>query len=271
MYGLNGPLREDVGEDEWEEEEDWEGIAAWADEEGEWASTSNNSLKRSYPTSTNGPPAKRQATQSNGDTWTSQASTWHATGGAISPADKADIQQWLGCTRLGQNVPGTNIVPCKTPFEGPLANRAHASGILPDDEWFGKAELVQAGEAQGTPIGLVIDLVNTTKYYTGFTKSDGVEYRKMAIPGRTVPERRLVDAVCDLIDEFWNREPNKYVAIHCTHGVNRTGFLVAAYLMTRTKKRKSSKAVAAFEKARGMKMDKEYLLDALSQLEEGNY
>lgn len=263
MYGLNGPLREDVGDDDWEEEEDWDGIAAWAEEEGEWGNTSNSSLKRGYSSSTDGPPAKRQATSS-------QDSTWHG-GGAISPGDKADIQQWLGCTRVGQNVPGTNIVPCKTPFEGPLANRAHASGLLPDAEWFGKAELLQAAEAQGTPIGLVIDLVNTTKYYTGFTKSDGIEYKKMAIPGRTVPERSLVDAVCDLIDEFWHREPDKYVAIHCTHGVNRTGFLVAAYLMTRTKKKKSSKAVAAFEKARGMKMDKEYLLQALMQLEEGTY
>eukprot|EP00439_Symbiodinium_sp_Y106_P011559 s1548_g1.t1 len=65
--------------------------------------------------------------------------------------------------------------------------------------------------------------------------------------------------------------PDMFVAIHCTHGVNRTGFVVAAYLMTRGDQPEHGKAVKAFEKARGHKMNKDYLIQALKQLEEGQY
>jgi len=190
----------------------------------------------------------------------------------IGTADKADIEHWLECTPIGQNVPGTPIIPVKTPFEGVLADKAYQAGLLPDDQWFGKAELLKACKAQNTPIGLVIDMVNTDKYYTGFCEGEGkIEYHKVRIPGRTVPERSTLEQIFDTIDEFVERRPTKYVAVHCTHGVNRTGFLVAAYLMTRGGVTTRKKAVKEFEKARGMKMDKEYLFEALDRLEVGEY
>eukprot|EP00435_Cladocopium_sp_Y103_P065941 s800_g28.t1 len=65
--------------------------------------------------------------------------------------------------------------------------------------------------------------------------------------------------------------PDLYVGLHCTHGLNRTGFVVAAYLMTRRDVGHWKDAVAVFEKARGGKMDKAYLFEALQQLEEGKY
>uniref|UniRef100_A0A7S1RG26 Tyrosine specific protein phosphatases domain-containing protein n=1 Tax=Alexandrium catenella TaxID=2925 RepID=A0A7S1RG26_ALECA len=189
----------------------------------------------------------------------------------ISPQDLADIKQWQEASPVGSNVPGTHIVPCKTPFEGPLADKAYAAGLIADEDWFGKDDLVKTSIDQGTPIGLVVDLVNTTKYYTGFDKSAGIEYKKVRIPGRSVPERSVMEEVFDMIDDFVARKPDKYVAVHCTHGINRTGFLVSAYLMTRAHLPKCGGAVAAFEKARGSKMDKQYLLEALMELEEGKY
>eukprot|EP00434_Breviolum_minutum_P040163 symbB.v1.2.035684.t1/scaffold4864.1/size33731/3 len=65
--------------------------------------------------------------------------------------------------------------------------------------------------------------------------------------------------------------PDLYVGLHCTHGLNRTGFLVAAYLMTRRDTPHWRDAVETFERARGGKIDKDYLLEALRQLEEGKY
>lgn len=192
--------------------------------------------------------------------------------GGVGATDRADIRQWRECSRIGNNVPGTPIVPCKTPFEGPLANRAWEAGLMADEDWFGKDDLLRLCAEQGTPIGLVVDLVNTRKYYAGFSEEmDGVEYQKIQIPGRTVPERSVIEEVFDLIDAFVARRPGEYVAMHCTHGINRTGFLVSAYLMTRAHLKQRSRAVAAFEKARGSKMDKEYLLEALRELEEGTY
>jgi len=137
-------------------------------------------------------------------------------------------------------------------------------------DWFGKDELIRAAKEQGTPLGMVLDLVNTTKYYTGFS-DDEIEYYKFAIPGRTVPKRDFIERIMDTIDDFVQRKPGEYVAVHCTHGVNRTGFLVSAYLMTRAHLPQCKKAVKCFEEARGCKMDKVYLIEALQQLEAGLY
>uniref|UniRef100_A0A7S1RFX0 Tyrosine specific protein phosphatases domain-containing protein n=1 Tax=Alexandrium catenella TaxID=2925 RepID=A0A7S1RFX0_ALECA len=223
------------------------------------------------------PPPKRYnsglnrtlSTSSWSDDGSWAASRWQ---GVIGPQDQADIRQWKDCSSVGSNVPGTPIVPCKTPFEGSLANRAYEAGLIADEDWFGKDDLVQACINQGTPIGLVVDLVNTEKYYSGFSEdTDGIEYQKVRIPGRTVPERAVLEEIFDTIDDFVSRRPGEYVAVHCTHGINRTGFLVSAYLMTRAHLPKCGGAVAAFEKARGSKMDKQYLLEALMELEEGKY
>lgn len=220
------------------------------------------------------PPLQRwtsgasSASQGSNEGWAQQP--WGVN--EIGQQDKDDIQQWRECTPIGSNVPRTSIVPCKTPFEGSLADRAYAGGLIEDSDWFGREDLIRLCEEQGTPIGLVIDLVNTNKYYAGFHDGlHGVEYHKVRIPGRQVPERAVLESVFDLIDEFVARRPEEYVAIHCTHGINRTGFLVAVYLMTRADVPTARKAVTAFEKARGTKIDKDYLLKALLQLEAGMY
>lgn len=199
--------------------------------------------------------------------------------GWISEPDRADIVQWVGCTPVGDCVPGTPIVPVKTPFEGRLADQAHKDGLITDDDWFSKDDLLKLAEEKGTPIGLVVDLVNTEKYYAGFEEEDsGIEYKKFRIPGRCVPPRKQMEEIFDFIDDFVERKPGDFVAVHCTHGLNRTGFLVALYLMTRGHIPQGLKAVKCFEKARGntwdglpIKMDKMYLVEALKQLETQGY
>jgi len=192
-------------------------------------------------------------------------------GSFISQQDRADIKYWVECTRVGKVIPGTQIIPCKTPFEGDLADKAYEAGLIADKDWFGKDDLLNLCWERGQSIGLVIDLVYTSKYYTGFDDNPDIEYQKIKMPGHEVPPRTLVEKIFDIIDDFTARKPDEYIAVHCTHGLNRTGFVVAAYLMTRANIPKCRKAVAAFEKARGRKMDKIYLLEALLQLEEGMF
>jgi len=262
-------------------EEDWWGSdeATWAGD-AEWNNNraarggSGGALKRAlehYPLP-NSKAVKRRATVE--EPWESTP-RWSGSSSrheSINERDRADIEQWRGCTSIGESVAGLPIVPCKTPFEGPLAERAYAEGLIEDSDWFGKEDLLRISTEQGTPVGLVVDLVNTEKYYTGFSEQeDGVEYQKFWIPGRTVPERTVIEEIFDLVDDFVTRRPGEYVAVHCTHGVNRTGFLVAAYLMTRAHLPECKKAVKAFERARGTKMDKLYLIEALQRLEAGEY
>lgn len=190
---------------------------------------------------------------------------------SIGEQDRADIVQWQGCSKVGTPIPGTFVVPVKTPFEGPLQQRALKEGLITKEDHFPKIELLRTLAANGTPAGLVIDLVNTDKYYKGYTPDFKVEYKKVPIPGRSVPSPKDVVKVCDLIDEYVKRRPSKkhHVVVHCTHGMNRTGFFCAAYLLLRTeagKKMGAREAVDIFEKARGAKMEKDYLIQTLGKI-----
>lgn len=255
--------------------DDW---SDWNEQEGGSQSTSRKRKnKEELPSglkwAKKTPPPQALSRWSSNSSWSSAGespSTWNSWRG-MSWKDKEDIDIWLQCSNLGENVPETVIVPCKTPFEGRLADSAYETGILEDHKWFGKQELLERCREQGTPLGLVIDLVNTRKYYSGFNLDDGVEYLKIQIPGREVPPRDVVEEVFNHIDDFTERRPDLYVGLHCTHGLNRTGFVVAAYLMTRRDVAHWKDAVAVFEKARGGKMDKAYLFEALQQLQEGKY
>ena len=53
----------------------------------------------------------------------------------------------------------------------------------------------------------------------------------------------------NLCHRFAQQHPLEKIAVHCTHGFNRTGFLIAAYLIT-TKDWSPEAAVAAFSRAR---------------------
>lgn len=185
----------------------------------------------------------------------------------ICMTDYEDIMRWVECARVGRAVVGTRIVPAKTPFEGPLMLRAVREELMGDGEQFQKSDLIERCRKQGTPVGLVIDLVNTYKYYRGFRSEDGVEYRKLRIAGHGLPEQWRLEEAYDLIDDFCKREPTKYVVVHCTHGVNRTGFFIAGYLLVRGLAKFVGDATSAFYAARGEKIDKLLLFRALHRLE----
>ena len=55
-------------------------------------------------------------------------------------------------------------------------------------------------------------------------------------------------------------QPNEYIGVHCTHGKNRTGYMIINY-MCREKGVGLDEAMAAFEASRyPLKIDKEHLL-----------
>lgn len=254
--------------------------ASLLEDEDEWDEFDTAPAGKKRPSYGGGVSAAKRPAPSAAPSWQDESASWEGigsdaaswSGGALNPGDIADIKQWVGCTRVGKRIPGTRIVPVKCPFEGALADKAYSSGLLKDTDWFGKSDLLKVCKKQGTPIGFILDLSNTTKYFPGWSPGEsGIEYHKKRIPGRTVPERAIMEQCCNMIDEFLQRNPDKHAAIHCTHGLNRTGFLIAYYLMTRADVKRCYKAVKRFETARGTQMDKEYLIEALMDLEDGAY
>lgn len=93
--------------------------------------------------------------------------------------------------------------------------------------------LVASSKAAGMRIGLWIDLTNTNRYY----KKESIErmeisYLKLAMRGHKQPPTcEETKAFVDICHNFISKNPLSVIGIHCTHGFNRTGFLICAYLI----------------------------------------
>ncbi|BET02001.1 dual specificity phosphatase 11 (RNA RNP complex 1-interacting) [Nesidiocoris tenuis] len=106
-------------------------------------------------------------------------------------------------------------------------------------------------------IGLVIDLTLTTRYYNyEHLLTRGVDYCKIACPGRVLPSEHLVSRFFAAIDTYIETHPGgELVGVHCTHGVNRTGYMIARYLIQRMGF-DLDKAIGCISKARGHEIER---------------
>ena len=82
--------------------------------------------------------------------------------------------------------------------------------------------------------------------------------------GLNIPTQEIIDEFLTTVKTIEQTLlPNEYIGVHCTHGKNRTGYMIVNY-MCREKGVKLKQAINAFEKSREPhKIDKEYLLTDL--------
>ncbi|XP_038213930.1 probable tyrosine-protein phosphatase F54C8.4 isoform X2 [Zerene cesonia] len=115
-------------------------------------------------------------------------------------------------------------------------------------------------------LGAVIDLTNTTRYYDPQElKSAGVLHKKILMPGRIIPPEDKVTEFMDTVEEFLEKDDESLVGVHCTHGLNRTGYMVCRYLRDRLRWPAAS-AIDKFETARGYKIERDnYIADLLGK------
>ncbi|CAF4348727.1 unnamed protein product, partial [Adineta steineri] len=82
-------------------------------------------------------------------------------------------------------------------------------------------------------IGLIIDLTNTDRFYNSndeFTQKN-IQYEKIRCRGHgETPNEEQINTFIRVCDHFFSMNPDEIIGIHCTHGFNRTGFLICAYL-----------------------------------------
>ncbi|XP_022810288.1 mRNA-capping enzyme-like [Stylophora pistillata] len=84
-------------------------------------------------------------------------------------------------------------------------------------------------------LGLIIDLTNTSRFYdkTAVEKT-GIRHTKMQLEGHgETPSREQVQLFIKMCDSYFSHNPGELIGVHCTHGFNRTGFLIIAYLVER--------------------------------------
>lgn len=136
-------------------------------------------------------------------------------------------QGWLECPSLGQ--PIGYMVPSKVPLDESF------NDLVGPGKRYSSRQVINSLRRNQKELGLVIDLTNTTRYYSPseWTKQ-GIKHVKIRCKGRdAVPDNESVNAFFYEVTQFLSRHKHskKYILVHCTHGHNRTGFMIVNYLM----------------------------------------
>ncbi|XP_058835362.1 mRNA-capping enzyme isoform X2 [Topomyia yanbarensis] len=100
-------------------------------------------------------------------------------------------------------------------------------------------------------MGLWIDLTNTNRFYDrSEIENNGCKYVKLQCRGHgETPTQEQTNAFIEIVDEFSKEHPVEIIAVHCTHGFNRTGFLIVSYMVEKMDCSVEA-GLAAFAKAR---------------------
>ncbi|CAF0897849.1 unnamed protein product [Adineta ricciae] len=153
-----------------------------------------------------------------------------ATNAASSSNNRYDLAalppRWLDCPRKS-SVIADKFVACKTPLD----NR-YKEKISPGQRWT-CALLINTCKTEQKTLGLVIDLTNTERFYRSQTEFEekNIQYEKIRCRGHgETPSDEQIDRFVNVCNKFFEHNPTKLIGVHCTHGFNRTGFLICIYL-----------------------------------------
>ncbi|XP_042420382.1 mRNA-capping enzyme-like isoform X2 [Zingiber officinale] len=167
-------------------------------------------------------------------------------------------QGWLDCPSYGQCI--GLIIPSKVPLD-----ETYNESVLPGKRYSSK-QVINKLRSQGRELGLVIDLTNTSRYYS---QSEwikiGIKHVKIPCKGRdSVPDNESVNIFVHEVLQFLSRmrHSKRYILVHCTHGHNRTGFMIIHFLM-RTQRLHVSEALQRFAQARPPGIYKQDYVEAL--------
>ncbi|XP_017020147.1 RNA/RNP complex-1-interacting phosphatase homolog isoform X2 [Drosophila kikkawai] len=171
---------------------------------------------------------------------------------------KAIPDRWLNYNPIGERVPGTRFIAFKVPLHENVNARVEE-----------KLRLAPESLMESVPnLGLIIDLTNTNRYYhpNAFAAND-VRHQKLMIPGKQTPPRALAEKFCGFVADFLasNADNDKLIGVHCTHGVNRTGYLICYFMITMMKK-SPKEAIETFAAARGHEIERQNYMSSLKDL-----
>ncbi|XP_024637704.1 mRNA-capping enzyme isoform X2 [Medicago truncatula] len=165
---------------------------------------------------------------------------------------------WLDCPPSGQEI--CCMIPSKVPL-----GESFNDCIFPGKRYSFK-QVIHQQRVLGRKLGLVIDLTNTSRYYpVTDLKKEGIKHLKIQCRGRdSVPENSSVNQFVYEVIQFLSRQKQskKYILVHCTHGHNRTGYMIIHYLM-RAMSMSVTQAIKIFSDARPPGIYKPDYIDAL--------
>ncbi|XP_076923488.1 uncharacterized protein LOC143585614 isoform X2 [Bidens hawaiensis] len=168
---------------------------------------------------------------------------------------------WLDCPPFGDTL--DFIIPSKVPLGESFDDK------IPFNKRYTPQQAIQQQRSLQREIGLVIDLTNTNRYYreSDWTR-EGIKYVKIRCAGRdSVPDYESVEKFIQEVTQFSAEygQSNKYVLVHCTHGHNRTGYMIANYLI-RSESFSVTEAIEIFAEARSPGIYKQDYINDLYNL-----
>ncbi|XP_028273941.1 RNA/RNP complex-1-interacting phosphatase [Parambassis ranga] len=166
--------------------------------------------------------------------------------------------RWLDYSAVGKRLSGTRFIAFKVPLKQSLSRQLHCSDV------FGPWELLDALNKEKQELGLIIDLTFTTRYYKVQDIPDSLLCVKIFTAGHQVPSDDTILSFKRAVSRFLreNQGNDKLIGVHCTHGLNRTGYLICRYLID-VDGMEPSEAVELFNASRGHMIERQNYLDDL--------
>uniref|UniRef100_A0A182R1A0 mRNA-capping enzyme n=1 Tax=Anopheles farauti TaxID=69004 RepID=A0A182R1A0_9DIPT len=167
--------------------------------------------------------------------------------------------RWLHCPRNSNELIADRFIAFKTPLKREFQ--------VPVECTFTPKMMLDLMKRRKQAIGLWIDLTNTNRFYDRDEIQDGeTRYIKLQCRGHgETPSPEQVKAFIEIVEEFSQENPLKTIGVHCTHGFNRTGFLIVSYMVDQMDCAVDA-AIMAFARARPPGIYKEDYIKELYRL-----
>jgi len=135
--------------------------------------------------------------------------------------------RWLHCPRKAMRLIQGKFLAFKTPLSSAYDNQVPEECRFNVDMFFANLK------SQKIKMGLWIDLTNTTRFYDRKTVEDyDCKYLKLQCRGHgETPSDEQTRTFVQVCRNFIAHNPLEIIGVHCTHGFNRTGFLIISYLV----------------------------------------
>ncbi|XP_075300943.1 RNA/RNP complex-1-interacting phosphatase [Opisthocomus hoazin] len=175
-------------------------------------------------------------------------------------------QRWTDYIPLGRRLPGTRFIAFKVPLKKSFNQNLHP------EERFSPRDLIKKIKEQKEELGLIIDLTYTTRYYEPEELPATLCYSKILTMGHEIPNKHTIFQFQCVVKKFLrdNKDNDKLIGVHCTHGLNRTGYLVCRYLID-VEGMEPNTAIELFNRARGHPIERtNYIQDLQKRSTEMN-
>uniref|UniRef100_A0A8C7A5B8 RNA/RNP complex-1-interacting phosphatase n=1 Tax=Neovison vison TaxID=452646 RepID=A0A8C7A5B8_NEOVI len=152
-------------------------------------------------------------------------------------------ERWKDYLPIGQRMPGTRFIAFKVPLKKSFEKH------LAPEERFSPLDLFNKIQKQNEELGLIIDLTYTHRYYKPEVPDDNTIFKFKC-------------AVNEFLKE--NRDNDKLIGVHCTHGLNRTGYLICRYLID-VQGMRPDDAIELFNRCRGHCLERQNYIEDLQK------